>query len=223
MKSMSNIALFFVSAFIDILFVLFASRRGLEWLFGTIIVNLILVGIFGSKIISVVGLTTNAGNVFYACVFLATHFLLENHGRRSGLKAIWYGASFMLFFMAMSQLSAQFIATAGGETANAAMLALFSPSVRLISASILGYVFAQSVNIFLYQWIGARYRGRHLWLRSNAANIVGQLVDSLLFFTIAFFDAPGPLLVQMIIGGWVVKTFVVMLGTPFLYIDSYFE
>ena len=220
---MSNESLFVISALINIVFILFASRRSIDWLLGTIAVNLILIGIFGAKLITVFGLTTNAGNVFYGCVFLATHFILERRGKKVDLKTIWYGVVFVLFFTLMSQFAAEFSGLALSESANSAILTLFSFSLRITFASILAYVFAQYVNVFIYEWLKMRTSGKFLWLRSNGANVVAQLVDSLLFFTIAFFDLPGSLLVQAILAGWFVKTLVVAMGTPFLYIDAYLE
>lgn len=220
---MSNELLFFISAIVDILFVLFAARRGVDWLFGTVIANLILVGIFGAKLITIFGLVTNAGNVFYACVFLATYFLLERHGRRAGLKTIWYGVGFTFFFIAMSQFAANFSGLSQTDAVNASISSLFSFSLRITLASILSYIFAQYANIIIYEWIKARSNGKYLWLRANCANIISQLVDSLLFFSIAFFDLPGPILVQAILTGWFIKTLVIFIGVPFIYLDSYLE
>ena len=60
--------------------------------------------------------------------------------------------------------------------------------------------------------------------RSNGANVLSQLVDSMIFFSIAFFDLPsGQLLIQAIIAGWPVKTAVVAAGTPLLYINAFLD
>ncbi len=218
---MSNELLFILSAIVDILFILFASRRGINWLYGTIIVNLILVSIFGAKLITIFGFVTNAGNVFYACVFLATHFIIEKYGRAEGLKTIGLGAGFILFFVVMSQLATNFVGLPLSESANNAVTTLFDFSIRITFASILAYIFAQYVNIYIYDWLKVRARGKFLWLRSNGANIISQFVDSLLFFSIAFIDLSGPLLVQAIMMGWLVKSLVVVFATPFMYADSY--
>jgi queuosine precursor transporter len=218
---MSNELLFLLSVLINIVVIFVAARRGTDWLFGAIAVNLILIGIFGAKLISIFGFTTNAGNAFYACVFLATHFLLERHGKHLGLKAIWFGAGFILYFVAMSQFASQFVGLALSETVNVSISTLFSFSARITFASIIAYVFAQHLNVYLYEWLKGKTNNRLLWLRSNGANIVAQLVDSLLFFTLAFPELPGPLLVQTILVGWLTKTLVVSAGTPFLYLDSY--
>ncbi len=214
---MSNEWIFLISLIVNIAFVTFCARRGKEWLFGSIVVNLIFIGIFGTKLIDVFGFVTNAGNVFYACVFLATHFLIEKYGRHDGLRTVWIGGSFMVFFLVMSQLVTEYIGIPQSQATNSAINALFSYSPRAIVASVAAYIFAQYINVSIFSYLKERTRDKSLWLRSNAANIVSQLADSLLFFSIAFFDAPGPLLVQMILVGWLVKTFVVMVATPFLY------
>jgi uncharacterized PurR-regulated membrane protein YhhQ (DUF165 family) len=74
--------LIFIGAVVAaLLFVFLAARLGREWLLCSIIANLLLVAVFGAKLISLWGFVTNVGNVPYACVFLATDFLLERYGR----------------------------------------------------------------------------------------------------------------------------------------------
>lgn len=220
---MSNEYLFILCALADILFVFFSARRGLEWLLGTVATNLILIGIFGSKLVEIFGFTTNAGNIFYACVFLATHFILERYGKHAAFKTISVGVSFALFFIIMAQFAVHFAGVSDSKLTNDCIQTLFSFSVRVSFASIVAYVFSQYVNISLFEWLKIKTHGKFLWLRMNGANIVGQLVDSLLFFSIAFFDLPGPILIQAILAGWLVKTVVVLLGTPFVYLDRLFK
>lgn len=193
---MSNELLFIFSAVVDILFILFAARQGIEWLLATIPVNLILIAVFGAKLVTVFGFTTHASNVFYASVFVATHFLLERHGARTALKTVWCGTWSILFFVIMSQFAVQLVGHHLSDAANLAISSLFAFSVRITLASIVVYVCAQYVHISIYEWFRERTHGKHLWLRSNGANSIAQLVDSLLFFSVAFFDLPGPLLIQ---------------------------
>lgn len=219
----SNELLFLLATLVEVTVVFIAARLGREWLLSTVAVNLILIGIFGAKLISVFGLVTNVGNVFYACAFLATHFLIERHGKNSAWQTIWFGAGFVAFFTLMSQFAVYYNGSPLSDAANSASATLFAFSPRIIIASILAYVFASYVNIAVFSWIRGKTKEKFLWLRSNGANIVSQLVDSMLFFSIAFFDLPGPLLVQTILTGWFLKSLVVLVGTPFLYLDAYFE
>ncbi len=218
-----NESFFLLTTLVEVVAVSIAARLGREYLLGTVVVNLILIGIFGAKLISVFGLVTNVGNVFYACVFLATHFIIERYGTNVAWQTIWFGVGFVAFFTLMSQFAVQYNGSSLSDATNSASATLFSFSPRIILASILAYAFAQYINISVFAWIRGRTNGKFLWLRSNGANITSQLVDSLLFFSIAFFDLPGPLLVQAILTGWLLKSLVVLGGTPFLYVDAYLE
>lgn len=217
---MSNELIFLLSAFTDILLVFFAARKGSDWLLSTIVANLIIIATFGAKIITVFGLTTNAGNAFYACVFLATYFLIEKQGRQAAIKTIGFGAIFILFFIFIAQFVNSFIGSDLSSVVNECIDIVFHLSLRVALASIVSYIFAQYVNISIYDWLKTKTKSRFLWLRASLATIISQLVDSMIFFSIAFFDMPGNTLVQMILIGWLVKTIVILIGTPFLYLDN---
>lgn len=218
---MSNELIFLLSAFTDILLVFVAARKGSDWLLSTIAANLIIIATFGAKIITVFGLTTNAGNAFYACVFLATYFLIEKQGRQAAIKTIGFGAIFILFFIIVAQFVNNFIGSDLSSAVNECIDIVFHLSLRVALASIGSYIFAQYINISIYDWLKTKTKSRSLWLRASLANIVSQLVDSLLFFSIAFFDLPGTTLVQMVLIGWLIKTIVVGIGIPFLYLDKH--
>ncbi len=220
---MSNESLFIICTLANILFVLFSARGGRSWLFGSIAINFVLANIFGSKLITIFGLTIGAGNMFYASIFLATHFIFERYGKHEALKTIWYGVGFMVFFTIMAQGAVKFAGFSTDDVLSDAMITLFSFLPRVVLGSILAYIFAQYLNIVMYDWIGKMTRGKFLWLRTNGANIVSQCLDSAIFFSIAFFDLPGPILVQVIFAGVSIKVLVIAMGTPFLYIDNYFK
>ncbi|HEY4522349.1 MAG TPA: hypothetical protein VJH91_01785 [Candidatus Paceibacterota bacterium] len=71
-----NETVLIVTALLDLGIVLVAYMLGREWLYVTIVVNLLLISILGAKLVSVFGFSTNSGNVFYAAVFFATVSLL---------------------------------------------------------------------------------------------------------------------------------------------------
>jgi uncharacterized integral membrane protein (TIGR00697 family) len=136
------------------------------------------------------------------------------------MKTIWFGVFFAIFFMVMAQFVARFTGLSQTSEVNNALNTLFTFSPRIVLGSIIGFAFAQVINIRVYEWIKVRTKGRFLWLRTSGANIVSQFVDSILFFSIAFFDLPGPLLVHAILVGWVIKVIVVSIGIPLLYSNT---
>lgn len=223
MVALSNETLLILTALLNIIFIFSVARLKVEWLFASVIVNLILVSVFGIKLVTLFGVTTNIGNIFYACVFLATYFILEKNGKSDGLKTIWFGSICMLLFITMSQLVVLFAGVSTSDVVSSAIINLFSFSTRITCASLLAFIFAQYVNISIYEWIKLRRHGKSLWIRSNVSNIIAQLFDSLLFFSIAFPDLSWPVLIQAIFGGWIIKILIVSLGTPFLYLHAYLE
>lgn len=218
---MSNEIIFLSCILIDIIFIFAFARYKAEWLFGIISFNLVLAQIFGAKLISLFGIAANAGNAFYAAAFLGTHFFLEKRGRTEGIKLVWFGFLIVVLFGIMSELCTLLVGLPTSGVVNASVETLFSFSPRATFGSLVAYVFAQHVNIALYEWIRMKTNGGHLWMRSMGANLVSQLLDSMMFFSIAFFNLPGPLLVQAILFAWAIKTAAVGLGLPFLYLDSF--
>jgi queuosine precursor transporter len=209
-----------VGVLLDFMFILVVSRLGKAWLVAAIVLNIILISTFGAKLVTLFGFTTNTGNVFYAAVFFSTQLLVERYGRKEGYKSIWIGATSIIFFILMAQLT---ILTEGlPQTAgvNQAMETLFEAAPRIALASLLAYIFSQLVNINLYDYLKTKTRGTRPYLRLNISNIAGQLVDSVIFFTIAFYGSLSPVIFfQTLITGFILKVIVGVISTPFLYMS----
>ena len=61
-------------------------------------------------------------------------------------------------------------------------------------------------------------RGRHLWLRFVVSTLLGEGVNTLVFYGIALYGVlPNNLLVQGILMGWAVKTLVEIVLLPVTY------
>jgi len=202
-------------------FVLLANRLGKEWVVLTIAVNLILISVLGAKVVTAFGLVTNAGNVFYAGVFLAVQLLVERYGRKEGWHAVFTGFGAIVFFLTMSAITQfQVSANLSAPTidADAAITTLFGFVPRIALASVTAFLAAQTVNVMLYDDMHARMGSRHLWLRSFMATVAGQLVDSVIFFYLAFSGVlPPDLLLEAVVVGFIVKTLIGAMCIPVLY------
>lgn len=215
---MPNEFIFFIASFFDIFIVFSAGKLGRAWLYATIATNLILVSTFGAKLINIFGFTTNSANIFYACVFLATHILIEKYGKKSGLLTIPIGLISIILFIMLSQMTLLFAGTGDSSTLDESLKIVFQVSPRIAFASMVAYILAQFVNILVYDHIKKITEGQFLWLRDNLSNITGQFVDSILFFSIAFFGIlPTDILIQSITAGYIIKLTVGIIGTFFLY------
>lgn len=218
---MLNDQLILFSVFINLLCVVAAFRFGKEWLYGIIAANLILVNTFGAKLIplSFFGFVTNIGNVFYAMAFFAIHVLLEHYGKKSAIKAVWIGSFLALFFIVMSKLTLISEGVVDRVEINQAITNLFNNGIRLAIASIVPFIAVQYFNIWLYDLLHQRHGKNYLWLRDSVTNILGEAMDSAIFFSIAFFNAvPNQTLLEIMLVGFLLKIFVGLLGTPILYL-----
>lgn len=215
---MTNEIIFATTVIINFGFVLFASKRSQEFLFAAVAVDLVLISVFGAKLISIFGFVTNTGNIFYAGVFLATHMLIENYGKEEGYRTIRIGAFAILLFLLMAQFTFDLTGYAGTAEVNNAIDRLFRNIPRVGIASVFAFIIAQYVNIWFYSLLKNKTRDKKLWLRDNASNLLGQFIDSMLFFSIAFIGTvPNTVLAQIMMGGFMAKVAVGAVGTLFLY------
>lgn len=218
-----NELLFIASILVSAALVFAAWKLDKERLYSVILIFLILIAISGGKIVEFFGFATNTGNVFYASIFLATYFLIERYGKREGIRSIWIGVAGVVAFSLLLQVILAL--TSVGETAAVSNLysAAFASAPRLAFASLLAYIAAQSFNVFFYTFLKKHLEVGHLrrlWLRVNVSNVFAQAIDSVVFFTIAFWGvvAPGDIW-EVLLTGFVIKVGFVMLFSPLLYLN----
>jgi uncharacterized integral membrane protein (TIGR00697 family) len=107
------------------------------------------------------------------------------------------------------------------------LVALFGFLPRVVAASLVAYMLSQFHDVWAFHWWRERFAGRHLWLRNNASTMVSQLIDSTVFVGLAFAPLPilgtipgfetWPLVLSVWVTTYVIKLFVAVVDTPFLY------
>jgi uncharacterized integral membrane protein (TIGR00697 family) len=215
-----NEILLFASAVFSVAFILIAWKLSKERLYSAIIVFLILISVVGSKIVEFWGYETNTGNVFYASIFLATYFLIERYGKKEGVRSIWIGVIGVSFFIILANITVALIGASSTKPLNDAFTTAFGPSIRVAFASILAYILAQNINVYLYSHLKQKFDGRYLWLRANITNLLAQIADSALFFLIAFWNVvPPENIAEIIKVSIVIKVAFMILASLLLYMN----
>ena len=93
----------------------------------------------------------------------------------------------------------------------------FTP--RLLTASFIAYLVGEFLNSFVIAKLKIATSGKHLWLRTIASTLVGQLADSGIFILTAFIGVlPNDALIQLIITQWLFKSLYEAAATPITYI-----
>lgn len=111
---------------------------------------------------------------------------------------------------------------ADGWPHNEAYRSLFSGAPRIILGSLLATVCAQLWDIYIFEWVKRRTGSRHLWLRNNVSTAGSQLMDTTIFYTVAFYGViPNEVLPKLILGTYILKLLVALVDTPIVYLVVY--
>lgn len=211
-------------ALLDFTAIALVSRFGREWLYGLIGVNLILISTTGAKLIEHFGLITNVGNVFYAAVFLCLFLLIEHYGHRSAIRGIWLGFALLAFFIGMTQFVLSTVATSDTRAFDLALHGTFTPAPRILLASLFAYFVSTYTALWIFAGMRERLPDAHVWVRTMLAVLCGQFLDSILFFSIAFgFSLSFPVLVAVMLGGFLTKSAMGALSLPFISLSSWYR
>ncbi len=174
-------------------------------------------------IVRAFGMEQTLGNVMFAANFLITDILSENEGKKSAAKAVWLGVFSSLIMLAFTQYTLLYRAL-NGDIANA-FSAIFSRTPRLLLASFIGYTLSQRFDVWLYHKLWklttdkCGSKQRFLWLRNNAATLISQMINTVIFTIAAFagiYDMNTVL--QIMLSSYLIYIFTSLLDTPVVYL-----
>jgi uncharacterized integral membrane protein (TIGR00697 family) len=166
-------------------------------------------------------LSFGAGNLFFPLGYIFGDVLTEVYGYARARRVIWAGFGAMLFASAMAWVIVN-MPPSPDEPFNAlvqpAVETIFGNTWRIVFASIIAFWVGDFVNSFVMAKMKVWTEGRQLWARTIGSTVVGQGVDSLLFYPIAFagiwtFDT----LLAVIAFNWGFKIMVEIVMTPATY------
>ena len=217
----SNELLLVLTAALSTGAVLTAWKLNRERIYSVILIFLILITIGGAKIIELFGHVTNTGNVFYAAAFLSTYFLIERYGKREGVRSIWVGVLGVGIFSVLLQIVISYVGSADTATLNDQLAAALAPAPRLAFASLAAYALSQTLNVYLYIYLKKRFNGKRLWLRANICNVLAQILDSCIFFGVAFGGVVAPAHIgDILLTGLIIKVTYMAIASPLLYLNT---
>ncbi|HWO17698.1 MAG TPA: queuosine precursor transporter [Kofleriaceae bacterium] len=168
------------------------------------------------------GIPFSAGNLFFPISYIFGDVLTEVYGFARARKVIWAGFGAMLFATVMGQ----FIIHAPldpSEPYNAiiqpALEVVFGNTWRIMLASLVAFWVGDFVNSYVLARMKVWTRGRHLWTRTIGSTFVGQLVDTAVFYPIAFAGLwKTDTLVWLAAASWAFKVGVEVVCTPVTYL-----
>lgn len=162
------------------------------------------------------------GNLFFPVSYIFGDVLTEVYGYSRARRAIWAGFGAMLFATFMSFVVVNMPpdpAEPFNQTLQPAIEVVFGNTWRIALASVLAFWAGDFVNSYVLARLKIMTGGRMLWTRTIGSTVVGQLVDSALFYPIAFGGIwVNDTLVKIVAFNWVFKVLLEVVFTPVTYL-----
>lgn len=185
-------------------------------IFMTLFVALLLISnISATKLIGGPwGLIFDGGAVMFPFTYILGDILSEVYGFRGARRAVLTGFGISILASALFFLVAK-APPASGDFITPAFSQVFGFVPRIVAASLVGYVLGQLLNALVLVRIKGRTGERFLWIRMIASTLVGELVDTLAFCTIAFAGLiSGPEFFNYVLTGYVYKCALEIIMSP---------
>lgn len=174
------------------------------------------------KVCRVLGVSFGAGNLFFPISYIFGDVLTEVYGYARARKVIWAGFGAQVFAALMGLAVVHFPLDPSepyNQTLQPALAEVFGRTWRVVTASILGYWAGDFANSFVLAKMKLLTKGRFLWTRTIGSTIVGEAVDSAIFYPLAFFDVWTTYgVIKLVIFSFVFKVAVEVVATPVTYL-----
>ena len=161
-----------------------------------------------------------AGVLFFPISYIIGDVLTEVYGYARARRVIWTGFVALLFMAFMAWVVVK-LPPAADWPGQAAYEFVFGNSWRIVLASMIAFWVGEFANSFVLAKMKLWTQGRFLWMRTIGSTMVGQGLDSLIFYPLAFWGLAGwppEQLWQVVLSQWVIKTAWEAALTPVTYI-----
>ncbi len=173
-----------------------------------------IAGVLGNKQVALGPLAVEAGIFPFLMLVVTSSAVAELHGTNRANQLVRFGfiplvASILLTFLVLLLPASKDMDPARLNGFNLTM----GQSWRLMAAGIVSYGISQTLNVFVFDRLKQKV-GRYVALRGAIAAVLSQIVDTLLFVSIAFW---GVFPIAELMGGQMLtKVVLSMLVVPFL-------
>lgn len=197
-----------------------AGTRYYDLVLGAFVCVLLCSNLIGVKKVAAVEvpfiglLVFGAGNLFFPISYLFGDILTEVYGYARARRVVWTGfaalafASFQSFVVVNLPPAASFVDQDRLEWA-------FGSTWRIAGASLIAYFCGEFANSFTLARLKVLTRGRLLPLRTISSTVVGEAIDSVLFYPLAFYGVwSNELLIKVLVANYALKVLWEVLATP---------
>ena len=170
-----------------------------------------------AKVCTVWGFTFGAGVLFFPISYIFNDVLTEVYGYARARKVVWAGFGAIVFASFMSWVVLT-LPPAIGWNDQRAYETVFGQTPRIVFASLGAFFVGEFANSYVLAKMKILTSGRFLWSRTIGSTIVGEGVDSLVFYPLAFLGVwENQLVLTVMVSNYIIKVLWEAMVTPFTY------
>jgi uncharacterized integral membrane protein (TIGR00697 family) len=159
-----------------------------------------------------------AGVLFFPISYIFGDILTEVYGYARDRRVVWAGFAALAFASLVSAVIVHLPPSASSRATQPAVEAIFGNTPRIVAASVTAFVCGTFVNSYVLAKMKIWTLGRWLWTRIVGSTLCGELVDSVIFYFLAFFGRmPQIHLVEIMFTQYALKCLWEFIATPVTY------
>ncbi|MDM8010759.1 MAG: queuosine precursor transporter [Parasphingorhabdus sp.] len=175
-----------------------------------------IAGILGAKQVAIGPLAVESGIFPFLLLVVLSSSVAELHGRDVANRLVRFGFIPLITAIVLIQLVLALPTDPGMyEPAKEAFPIILSQGARLMFAGIIAYGVSQFLNVYIFSRLTSM-KGALLALRAAIASALSQIVDTVIFITIAFYGERP--IGQLLLGQGSAKVVLSFLLVPFLIV-----
>jgi len=162
----------------------------------------------------------SGGVLFFPISYIFGDILTEVYGYGRDRRVVWAGFAALVFasFMSAVVLALPPAADDFNRGYQSHLDAVFGNTPRIVAGSMIAFWCGSFANSYVLAKMKIATQGKWLWSRTIGSTIIGELVDSGLFYVIAFYGIwPTAQIIQVAIAQYALKTGWEILMTPLTY------
>lgn len=162
----------------------------------------------------------SAGVIFFPISYMFGDILTEVYGYAYDRRAVWCGFAAILFATIMSLAVINMPAAPGdyNTSLQQGLETVFGNTWRIVVGSVIAFWSGGLINSFVMAKMKIFTQGKHLWARMLGSTAAGELIDSSLFYFIAFYGIwPTEQVISVAIAQYILKSGWELVAMPFSY------
>lgn len=203
---------------IVILGIVFASRST-GWLTAWLSTLSIIMNVFVLKQIVLCNLEVTSADVYIIGMLSCLNYARESYGRTKVNEAILGSWMISIVFLGITQLHLA-LTPSINDVSQPHFLALFSPTLRLIFASLITLILVQILDLIIFTYLKKIFQNKAFGIRSAISLTLSQIFDTLLFSLLGLYGLVANI-THVMLFSFITKMIVVTLSLPIVSLGKF--